>query len=332
MNKAHAITVLPGDGIGPEVCTAVMKVLAATGAPLEFEVYPIGETAGVPQAAMNSLRRTLVGLKGPTATPIGAGRASLNVQLRRTFELFANVRPVRTMPGITTRFSDVPIDIVIFRENLEDLYIGEESEDKDGAVAISRFTRKNIERLARFAFSWAHRHGRTRVTVVHKANILKKTHGLFLSVAREVAEDYPGIVCDDLIADNCMMQLVQRPERFDCILAPNFLGDLLSDLCAGLVGGLGFAPGANIGETAAIFEAVHGTAPDIAGKGIANPTSLILSGAMMLDYLDEHEAAARLRTAVDQVLLEGTSVTADAGRPTSVGTDAYADAIIGKLQ
>jgi isocitrate dehydrogenase (NAD+) len=241
------------------------------------------------------------------------------------------------MSGIKTRFSDVLINILIFRENLEDLYAGDEeflsdkNTSRSSVISKAHFTEVECYRIARYAFNTAVKGGRRRMTIVHKANIIKQGHGMFLEIAQEVARDYPSIVCDNLIADNCMMQLVQSPERFDCLLAPNLFGDLLSDLCAGLIGGLGFAPGANIGEDVAIFEAVHGTAPDIAGKGLANPTSLILSAAMMLDHLDEREAANRVRAAVDAVLLEGTHVTADAKRAKHVGAGEYVDAVIRAL-
>lgn len=329
----HHITLLPGDGIGPEVMTATVQVLKATGVSFNFDIHSFGESTGgkLPQSVINSIEANRVALKGPTATPTGEGHRSLNVQLRERFELYANVRPVHTVPGVRTRFSDTPVDLVIFRENLEDLYVGRETVFEGGASALAVITREHSERIARYAFEYAKQHGRRKVTVVHKANILKETHGLFLRTAQVVAKEYPSIECNDFIADNCFMQLVTRPERFDCLLLPNFLGDLASDICAGLVGGLGFAPGANIGNEYAIFEAVHGTAPDIAGKGIANPTSLILSAAMLLDHLGEVEAAARVRVAVYGVLEEGVTVTADVNPAAASSTWQFAEAVASRV-
>lgn len=332
MKRMHSVTLMPGQGIGPEVMEATKRVLRATGLRFDFDVQPIGnDVGGLPQAAIDSLVRTKVGLKGPTETPTDDDKTrSINVALRQRFGLFANVRPIRTMPGVKTRFSDVKIDIRIFRENLEDLYAGDGYMEDDGetAVSLARITRMGVERIAHAAFQWACDNGRKRVTIVHKANTVKPAYSFFLKVAREVALIYPEVACDDIIVDNFAQQMVIRPERFDVLLLPNLFGDIASDLCAGLVGGLGFAPGANIGPDCAIFEAVHGTAPDIAGKGIANPTSLILSAAMMLDHLGEMDAANRIREAVDAVLLEGTQVTADAGRATSVGTRDFTNAVI----
>jgi isocitrate dehydrogenase (NAD+) len=296
--------------------------------------HAIGESAarleppGLPEETLVSIRDTKVAIKGPTATPLGGGHRSINVRLREKFRLRSNVRPIRTMPGVKTRFSDVSIDLVIFRENLEDLYVGDEHKIHGGVQAISRITVAGSRAIAESAFAYARAHGRKRVTIVHKANILKESHGLFLRQCQGVAKDYPEIACDDIIADNCMMQLVRNPERFDVLVATNLIGDLLSDLCAGLIGGLGFAPGANIGNGFAIFEAVHGTAPDIVGKGIANPIALILSGAMMLDHIGESSAARRVRGAVDRVLAEDNLVTPD-GRVVS--SEAIAQAVIKKL-
>ncbi len=326
---ARKVTVLPGDGIGPEVVNATIKVLNATGIPFEWDwqrYNPI-PTSPLGENVVRSIVESKLALKGPTATPVGEGHRSLNVTLRENFGLYANVRPVKTMAGIKTRFSDLLIDIVVFRENLEDLYVGNEEASGTGAQAIARFTKQGCRRIARYAFEYARRNGRKKVTIVHKANILKKTHGLFLDIAREVGGKYPNIACEDLIADNCFMQLIRNPERFDCLLLPNFLGDLASDICAGLVGGLGFAPGANIGEDTAVFEAVHGTAPDIAGQGIANPTAMILSGAMLLEHIGETDAARRVEKAVALLIREGRRVTKDVNSELYVSTDEFASAV-----
>lgn len=339
----HTITVMPGDDIGPEVMAATLLVLEATGVPLIWERESIGETAFkatgeyLPRQAIDSVKRTKVALKGPTGTPIGGGHRSVNVALRKELDLYLNVRPVRSMPGVFTPFPDV--DLILFRENTEDLYIGEERtllvDGKRVAEAISRITEVGCERFARSAFMYANTRGRRKMTIGHKGNILQQTHGLYLEVAQKVAGEFPDIVTEALIADNLGMQLVQQlsknPRRFDCLLFTNMFGDLFSDLCAGLVGGLGLAPGANIGGEYAVFEAVHGTAPDIAGKGIANPSALILSAAMMLDYLGEQSAGERVRHAVDAVLREGRSVTGDINRANPVSTLDFARAVIAKL-
>ena len=323
----HRIAVLKGDGIGPEVTEATVLVLQATGLPFEFEILDFGEATDgiVPQDIIDAIRASDAAIKGPTATPLGEGHRSLNVQLREKLGLYANVRPIRTMPGVTTPFSDRNLDFVIIRENLEDLYIGEEREIDGGYEAVARFTRKGCLNIAHFAFGYARSTGRERVSIGHKSNIQKMTHGLFLRTAQDIAYAY-GITTDQFIADTLGMQLVMRPERFNnsCILLPNFVGDILSDVAAGLVGGLGLVPGANIGDHAAVFEAVHGTAPDIAGKGIANPTALILSAAMMLDHLGERAAAQHIRFAVDAVLHTGEYVTADVNPRNSVSTMEYA--------
>ena len=334
----RTVTVIPGDGIGPEVVSAALRVVDALGLPILWERRLAGLSAEsaegslLPQGTIDSIVRNRVAVKGPTATPVGGGHRSVNVELRKRLDLFANIRPVHTMPGITTLFSSV--DVVVVRENVEDLYIGEErflDEGHTAAEAISRITLAGSRRIAKCAFEYCRRNGRRKVTVVHKGNILKFTHGLFLSAAEEVARAYPEIECDNLIADNFMMQLVRNPKRFDCLLLPNFLGDLVSDLCAGLVGGLGFAPGANIGDDCAVFEAVHGIAADIAGKGIANPTAMILSLVLMLEHLGEPKVAARVKIAVMSALSEGVSVTADVNPVRHVSTEAFADAVIAKL-
>src|SRR3989338_3259735 len=320
----HTVTVLPGDGIGPEVTAATMLVLNATGVPIVWEHQSIGlsafEATGefLPETAIAAVKKNKVGLKGPTGTTVGGGgHRSINVALRKEFDLYFNVRPVQSMPGVVTPFPGV--DLIVFRENAEDLYIGEERtyfvNGKRVAEAISRITEVGCERFARRAYTYARAHGRKKMTIVHKGNILQDTHGLFLEIARKVSGEFPDIATEDLIADNFGMQLVKElwhnPRRFDCLLLTNMFGDLFSDVCAGLVGGLGLAPGANIGYEYAVFEAVHGTAPDIAGKGIANPTALILSAAMMLDHLGEVAAASRVRRAVEAVLREGVTVTGD---------------------
>ncbi|MBI5733133.1 NAD-dependent isocitrate dehydrogenase [Candidatus Jorgensenbacteria bacterium] len=332
----YQITVIPGDGIGPEVIDSAMRVVEATKIPVAWHISHAGEHTQIregnplPEKTIESIKHSRVAIKGPTNTPVGSGFRSINVELRKIFDLFANVRPVVSIPGITTLFSNV--DVVIFRENTEDLYIGEERMAKDGvAEAVSRITRDGSERIARYAFEYAVRHNRKKVTVVHKANILKLTHGLFLETARGVAKSYPKIEFNNMIADNFMLQLVRNHKQFDCILLPNFLGDLASDLCAGLVGGLGLAPGANIGKKYAIFEAVHGTAPDIMGKKIANPTAIILSAALMLEHIGEFDAAKRVTNAVKKVLVEGVYVTPDINPGHHVSTDTFTNAIISNL-
>lgn len=319
---AHPITVIPGDGIGPEVTDATLKVLKASGADLEYDMQLGGVTAlekvrhPLPQETIDSAERTRVLLKGPLTTPSGSGFRSINVELRKLFDLYANVRPVRTiLPG--GRYED--IDLVLIRENTEGLYVGVEhyigmhGDPKAAAESVMIITRFGAERISRYAFEYARKHGRRKVTLAHKANILKYTQGLFLEVAHEVAKDYPEIEWEDRIIDATAMQLVLDPYRFDVLVMENMFGDILSDLMAGLVGGLGFAPAGNIGEDAAMFEAVHGSAPDIAGKGIANPTSLLTSACLMLDHLDQNDCASRIREAVDTVVQAGQIRTMDAG-------------------
>ena len=315
------ITVIRGDGIGPEIMDATLYVLDRLGAGLEYEYAEAGlaamEKCGelLPQATLDSIARNKVALKSPLTTPVGGGFSSLNVALRRHFDLYANVRPAHSFPNTKSRYSS-GVDLITVRENTEGAYIGEGqtlSEDGETAMLMQKITRKGSERIVHYAFELARRTGRKKVTVVHKANILKTTSGLFLNVAREVAAQYPDIECNDMIVDNTCMQLVMRPEQFDIIVTTNLFGDIISDLCAGLVGGLGLAPGANIGEDAAIFEAVHGTAPDIAGKGIANPCALLLGAAQMLDHLGQPEKAERLRAAIIATLEAKDSLTPDLG-------------------
>jgi isocitrate dehydrogenase (NAD+) len=330
------VTLFPGDGIGPEVADAVVRVIAAAGVAIDWERVELNAEAirranqEIPPEALASVERTRVALKGPVTTPVGEGFPSINVALRKKLDLFANVRPVRTLPGLKTRFSDVAIDMVIFRENTEDLYSGLEHEVvRDVVTTLKVITRTASMRIARAAFEHARRAGRRKVTAIHKANIMKLADGLFLRCAREVAAEYPDIAYNELIVDNASMQIVIRPDQFDVLLMPNLYGDIISDLAAGLVGGLGVAPGANLGEKYAVFESVHGSAPDIAGKGIANPTALLRSSAMMLAHLGERDAAARLERAVGRVYAEGKHLTRDVGG--SAGTDEFADAVIAAL-
>jgi isocitrate dehydrogenase (NAD+) len=331
----YTVTLIPGDGIGPEVSAAAVRVLTATGVPFEFETESAGaeamglEGVALPARVLESIRRNKLALKGPTGTPVGTGHRSVNVELRKTLDLYANVRPVRTLPGVKSRYDNV--DLVIFRENTEDLYSGLEHVVVPGVVeSIKIITEKASTRIAKYAFAYARSHGRERITAVHKANIMKLSDGLFLDCCRRVAEDYPDINYDEMIVDNCCMQLVLDPTRFDSLLLENLYGDIVSDLCAGFIGGLGMAPGANIGETTAVFEAVHGTAPDIAGKNKANPMALILSAAMLLDHIGEGDAAARVREAVNEVLREGKKMTGDLGG--TAGTTEVAEAIATRVQ
>ncbi len=333
---SHSVTLIPGDGIGPEVAAAARRAVDATGVsiqwePVELNAEVISQTGqSLPQHVLDSLERTRVGLKGPVTTPIGGGFASVNVALRKKLDLFANVRPVHSLPGIASRFSDVKIDMVIFRENTEDLYSGLEHEVvKDVVTSLKVITRVASVRIAEYAFAFAKKVGRRKVVAIHKANIMKLADGLFLRCCREVAERNPEIEYKELIVDNASMQLVIRPETFDVLLLPNLYGDIVSDLAAGLVGGLGVVPGANMGEHHAVFEAVHGSAPDIAGKGIANPTAMMLSAVLMLIHLGELDAANRLQAAVEKVYAGREEVTPDVGGRAS--TNGFTDAVIGHL-
>lgn len=358
---AHGITLIPGDGIGPELVAAARRVLAATGVAIEWDVQEAGagciaaEGTPLPPRVVASLRRNRVGLKGPITTPVGSGFRSVNVALRHELDLFANLRPARTYAGVPRPVHDV--DLVIVRENTEDLYAGLEfPRGSEGAAAIRALVARlagrtfaedaglslkpisvsGSRRIARFAFEYARAHGRRRVTAVHKANIMKDTDGLFLEVAREVAASYPDVAFGDVIVDALCMQLVQHPQQYDVLLLPNLYGDIVSDLCAGLVGGLGVAPGANLGEGVALFEPVHGSAPQFAGSGLMNPTALLLSAVMMLHHLGERAAAARLERALARVLAEGRAVTRDLKDPSdvhgAVGTEAMADAVIDAMR
>jgi isocitrate dehydrogenase (NAD+) len=330
------IAVIRGDGIGPEIMDATLRVLDALAVGLKYEFVDAGMTAyekhGVllPQPTLDAIGRHRVALKGPLTTPIGEGFSSINVELRRRFDLYANVRPAITFPGTRARYDN--IDLITVRENTEGAYGAEGqtmSADGQQAQSLIRVTHRGSERILRYAFELADRLGRKKVTIVHKANIMKTTSGLFLKVGREVAAEYPQIETNEMIVDNTCMQLVMRPEQFDVIVTTNLFGDIISDLCAGLVGGLGLAPGANIGSDGAIFEAVHGSAPDIAGKGIANPCALLLGAGQMLDHLAMQDQARRLRAAIRATMAAKDRVTPDLGG--SGNTSAFADAIISRL-
>ncbi|TDK33433.1 isocitrate dehydrogenase [Luteimonas terrae] len=333
----HTITVIRGDGIGPEIMDATLHVLDAMQLGLQYEDADAGlmalEKHGelLPAATLESIRRNKIALKSPLTTPVGGGFSSINVELRRQFDLYANVRPATSFPNTRSRFAD-GVNLITIRENTEGSYISEGQEvspDGETAVSITRITRKGSDRIVRYAFDLARKTGRKKVTIVHKANILKSTSGLFLKIAREVAAEYPDIEANEMIVDNTCMQLVMRPEQFDIIVTTNLFGDIISDLCAGLVGGLGLAPGANIGTDAAIFEAVHGSAPDIAGKGVANPCALLLAAAQMLDHLAMPEQAQRLRGAIVATLDAKDGVTPDLGGTGN--TMAFAKAIAARL-
>ena len=331
------ITVIRGDGIGPEIMDATLHVLDAMQLGLQYEFADAGlaalEKHGelLPAATLESIRKNRIALKSPLTTPVGEGFSSINVELRKRFDLYANVRPAKSFPNTRSRFAS-GVDLITVRENTEGAYIGEGqslSEDGETAMLTQKITRRGSERIVRYAFELARKTGRKKVTVVHKANILKSTSGLFLKTAREVAQQYPDIQCNEMIVDNTCMQLVMKPEQFDIIVTTNLFGDIISDLCAGLVGGLGLAPGANIGTEAAIFEAVHGSAPDIAGKGIANPCALLLGAAQMLDHLALPQQAERLRKAIIATLEAKDALTPDLGGEGN--TMGFAQAIATRL-
>ena len=334
---AHQITLIPGDGIGPEVAEATVQAVEATGVAVEWERVEAGTRALaeygqlIPDDVFASLEVTRVGLKGPTATPIGGGHQSINVALRKKLGLYTNFRPVRMLPGLKTRFHDLPLDLAIFRENTEDLYSGLEHEVVPGVVESLKIITQNASmKIARAAFEYARRDGRKKVTAIHKANIMKLSDGLFLKCCREVASQFPEIHYNELIVDNACMQLVMRPETFDLLVLPNLYGDIISDLAAGLVGGLGIVPGANIGDGHAIFEAVHGTAPDIAGKGMANPTALMQSAVLMLAHIGERDASARLQAAIHGAYAEKDNLTGDVGGSSS--TSEFTAAVVRRLK
>jgi isocitrate dehydrogenase (NAD+) len=358
---AHRVTLIPGDGTGPELTEATRRVLEATGVEFEWDVQPAGEEVmhehggnPLPDGTLESIRRNGVALKGPITTPVGGGFRSVNVGLRKALDMYAQVRPCKTYPGVRSRFEDV--DLVVIRENTEDLYAGIEYEQgtpdaeelirwiqakggtlrwNDAGISIKPISVTGTRRIFEFAFDYARKLGRRKITAVHKANIMKFSDGLWLRVAREVAAENSDVEFDDRIVDNMCMQLVQRPDEYDVLVLPNLYGDVLSDLCAGMIGGLGMAPGANFGEEAAVFEPTHGSAPKYAGQNKVNPMAQLLSGMLMLRHLDETEAARRLETAIAEVIREGASVTYDMkprrDDPTAVGTSEVADAIIDKL-
>ena len=330
------ISLSRGDGIGPEISEATLRMLEAAGARLRYEEVPAGIAAlashqdPMPEVTLQSIEKTRVALKGPLSTPKGTGFRSVNVALRQHFDLYVNLRPAHTIAGVPSRYERV--DIVTVRENTEDIYAGIEhfvGPGRSAAESIAVITRVGSERIVRYAFEYARKHGRKKVSVIHKANILKMSNGLFLEVAKEVAKKYPDIENEDVIVDAACMKLVLQPERFDVIVTMNLFGDILSDLIAGLVGGLGVSPGANLGEKAAIFEAVHGSAPDIAGQGIANPAALALAACMMLDHLGQSEAASRLRRALYTSLGDGKTRTRDIGGQAN--TKQFTDAVIAHL-
>ena len=330
------ITVIPGDGIGPSIIESAIQILTHAGCDFEYEYADAGlvalEKHGelLPQATLDLIEKNKVSLKGPLTTPVGGGFTSINVSLRKKFNLYANVRPVISFKGTKSRYDN--IDIITVRENTEGMYSGagqKRSDDNKSAEAMSIITREGAERIVKFAFELARQEGRKKVPIIHKANILKSTSGLFLEVAREIASHYPDIQSEEMIVDAACMNLVMYPERFDVMVTTNLFGDILSDLCAGLVGGLGMAPGANIGDGAAIFEAVHGSAPDIAGKNIANPTSVILASIQMLEYLGMQDKAERIREAVRATIESGDRVTRDLGG--SASTSEFTQAIIDRL-
>jgi isocitrate dehydrogenase (NAD+) len=356
----HKITLIPGDGIGPEICDAAVGCIEATGVKIDWDVQEAGldvyklEGTPLPDRVLESIRKNKVALKAPVTTPVGKGFRSVNVQLRQQLDLYACVRPCKYYPGVKSRYDNV--DLVVVRENIEDLYSGIEFKRgsggakkliefiqqtegsvirEDSGISIKPISEYNTKRVVKFAFEYARKNGRRKVTSVHKANIMKHSDGLWLEVSRKVAEGYPGIEFEDRIVDNMCMQLVQKPELYDVLVLPNLYGDIISDLCAGLVGGLGVAPGANIGDKYAVFEATHGSAPKYRGLNKVNPTALILSSVMMLKHVSEGEAAVRLEDAIARVIAEGRKVTYDLkparDDPTAVGTKEMADAIIAEL-
>jgi isocitrate dehydrogenase (NAD+) len=332
---SHTITLIPGDGIGPEVTEAVVRIVKVAGVQIDWDRHEAGVIAfkrfgqTLPMDLLDSVRRNKVALKGPVTTPIGEGFTSVNVGLRKALDLYANLRPIKKLPGIESRFDNV--DLVIVRENTEDLYAGLEHEIVPGIVeSLKIITEKASTRIAKFAFEHARKFGRHRVTAIHKANIMKLSDGLFIDSARAVSHDYTDITYDERIVDAACMQLVMHPEKLDVLLLPNLYGDIVSDLCAGLVGGLGVVPGANIGTEASVFEAVHGSAPDIADQNLANPTALLMSALLMLDFLHEHQASQRIRGALERVLGAGAIRTRDLGGTAS--TTEFTDAICREVE
>src|ERR1700752_1391724 len=332
---SHRVTLIPGDGIGPEVTQATVRILEATGVKFEWETFAVGaeayEKSGeyIPKDLIRSLESTHVGLKEPVTTPVGGGFPSINVALRKKFELYANFRPIRNLPRIPTRYPDV--DLIIVRENTEGLYSGLEHEVVPGVVeSLKIMTEKACTRTARFAFEYARKNQRKKIHAIHKANIMKMSDGLFLRCARDVSKGYPEITYGEHIIDNTCMQLVMNPYQYDTLLMENLYGDIVSDLCAAFVGGLGLVPGANLGKECAIFEAVHGSAPDIAGKDIANPTALLQSAVLMLHHINEGATAERVQAGIEQVYREGKTLTRDVGGTS--GTKAFADAVLQAME
>ena len=334
----HQVTLIPGDGIGPSIADAAVKIIAAAGVKIDWDKVDAGLSAidkykdPLPPHVTQSITNTRVALKGPLTTPVGSGFRSVNVALRKEFDLYVNLRPAKSFEGVPSRYND--IDLVIVRENTEEFYAGIEhyiDPSRSAAETIGIVTRSGSERIVKYAYEYARKQKRKKVTTVHKANILKYTGGLFLEVSRAVGAQYPDLITNDKIVDNMAMQMVVNPHQFDVIVTTNLFGDILSDLASGLVGGLGLAPGANIGYSASIFEAVHGSAPDIAGKNLANPCAIVLAGAMMLRHLNENEAADRIDKAIAAVLKEGKSVTKDLNPAHPVGTIEMTEAIIEKL-
>jgi isocitrate dehydrogenase (NAD+) len=332
---SHKVTLIPGDGIGPEVMKATLRILEATGLKFEWETFAVGaeayEKSGeyIPKELIESLERTKVGLKGPVTTPVGGGFPSINVALRKKFELYANFRPIRNLPHIETRYPDV--DLIIVRENTESLYSGLEHEVVPGVIeSLKIITEKASTRIARFAFEYARKHDRKKVHAIHKANIMKLSDGLFLKCCRNVAKEFGEITYAEHIVDNTCMQLVLNPYQYDVLVMENLYGDIISDLCAAFVGGLGFVPSANLGDHCAVFEAVHGSAPDIAGKNIANPTALLRSALLMVRHLGEHAASTQIRNALERVYRHPEKLTRDIGG--KAGTSEFADAVIEEME
>ena len=332
---AYPVTLIPGDGIGPEVVGAAVRILEATGLKFDWERFSVGADAFeehgeyIPKELIESIERTRLALKGPVGTPIGSGFSSVNVALRKKFELYANFRPIKNLPGMETKYPNV--DLIIFRENTEGLYSGIEHEVVPGVVeSLKIITEKASTRISKHAFAHARKFGRKKIHSIHKANIMKLSDGLFLKCSRAVAKDYPDIEYAEHIVDNTCMQLVMNPYQYDILLMENLYGDILSDLCAAFVGGLGLVPGANIGEDCALFEAVHGSAPDIAGKNLANPTAVLRSSLLMLDYLGEAKASAQITAALEKVYREKKALTRDVGG--TAGTSQFADAVIAAMQ
>jgi isocitrate dehydrogenase (NAD+) len=331
----HTVTLIPGDGIGPEVTKPTLKIIKAAGANIQWETHLAGAEAlkrhgtTLPKSLMDSFEKHEVALKGPVTTPVGEGFASVNVELRQTFDLYANLRPIKNLPGVKARYSDV--DLIVVRENTEGLYSGIEHEVVPGVMeSLKIITEKASTRIAKFAFDFARAHRRKKVAAIHKANIMKLTDGLFLDCARRVSADYPDVAFSDLIVDNACLQLVLDPLKLDVLLLENLYGDIVSDLAAGLVGGLGVVPGANLGDQHALFETVHGSAPDIKGKNVANPTAMILAAIMMLDHIGEKRAARRISKALEAVLKKGDCLTPDLGGTAT--TTKFAEAIIRAME